>query len=71
MKQGHTSQVGAHMMENAICQYTLSYYHSSIRLKVVFLVNLGMAAAEDSVHGRAVVAAEEEAGVEATMEETG
>jgi hypothetical protein len=59
------------MMENAICQYTLSYYHSSIRSKVVFLVNLGVAAAEDSVHGRAVAAAEEEAGVEATAEETG
>jgi hypothetical protein len=24
------------MMENAICQYTLHYYHSSIRSKVGF-----------------------------------
>jgi hypothetical protein len=25
-------EIGVHMMENAICQYTLSYYHSPIHV---------------------------------------
>jgi hypothetical protein len=46
----------------------LSFIYS---IKSSFLMNLGVAAAKVSVRGRAVVAAEEEASVEAAMEETG
>jgi predicted Zn-dependent protease len=65
-------EIGVHMMENAICQHTLPYYHSSIRSKEGFWqTSVWWQRRILCTHGRATTTEEEEASVEAVAKETG
>jgi hypothetical protein len=64
-------ETGLHMMENAICQHILPYYHSSIRSKKDFWrTSVWRRRRVPCARGRAAAAMEEEASAEAVAEET-